>query len=77
MLRGIRARMATIRMQMRMRRKKHHQSMMDQCRMLRTEGIVEPVMWTGMRARMPTMQMMSKTDRKLTMDQRGMWKTEA
>jgi hypothetical protein len=61
---------------MQMRRKKHCKPMMDQCRMLRTEGIVEPVMSTGMRARMPTMRMMRKTDRKLTMDQRGMWKTE-
>jgi len=34
------ARMATMRMRMQMRRKKHRKPMMDQRRMLRTEGIV-------------------------------------
>jgi hypothetical protein len=37
---GMRGRMAMIRMWMRMRRKKHHKSMMDQRRMLSTERIV-------------------------------------
>jgi len=37
---GMRARMATFRMRMGMRRKKHHKAMMDQRRMWRTEGIV-------------------------------------
>jgi hypothetical protein len=33
----MRARMATMWMRMRMRRKKHHKSMMDQCRISRTD----------------------------------------
>jgi hypothetical protein len=36
----MRARMATMGMRMRMRRKKHHKPMMDQRRTWRTEGIV-------------------------------------
>jgi len=36
----------------------------------------EPVMSTGMRARMATMQMMRKKHRNPTMDQRTMWRTE-
>jgi len=40
---GMRARMATMRMWMRMRRKKHCMPMMDQRRMWRTEGIVGDV----------------------------------
>jgi len=38
--------------------------------------MVEPVMTTGMRARMATMQMRRKQHRKLTVDQRRMWRTE-
>jgi len=34
---GMRARMATMRMWMRIRRKKHRKLMMDQCRMWRTD----------------------------------------
>jgi hypothetical protein len=34
---GLRARMATVRMRIWMRRKKHHKLMMDQCRMGRTD----------------------------------------
>jgi len=34
---GVRARMATVRMRMRMRRSNHHKSMMDQRRMWRTD----------------------------------------
>ena len=48
--------------------------MMDQRRMWRTEGIVglswEPVMSTGMSARMATMH------RKPMMDQCGLWRTK-
>jgi hypothetical protein len=55
----MRARMATMRM--RTRRKKHLNLMMDQRRMLRTEGIVglswELVMSMGMSASMATMRM--------------------
>jgi hypothetical protein len=40
---GIRATLPTMRMQMRMRRNKHSQPMMDQRRMWRTEGIVGDV----------------------------------
>jgi len=57
-----------------MRTKKHHKPMMDQRRMLRTEGIVgltwEQVMSTGMSARMATMH------HNLMMDQHRMWRTK-
>jgi len=59
-----------------MRRKKHRKPMMDQLRMWRTKGIVDPVMSMGMRARMATMRMRRKKHRKPTMNQRRMWKTE-
>jgi len=53
---------------------------MNQRRMLRTEGIEglisEPVMLTGMRVRIATMQMRRKNHWKPTMDQRTMWRTE-
>jgi len=56
---GLGARMATMRMQMRMKRKKHRKPTMDQRRMRRTEGIVgltcELVISMGISARMPTM----------------------
>jgi len=46
---------------MRMRRKKHHNPMMNQRRMWRTEGIVgltwEPVMSMNMKAKMATLRM--------------------
>jgi len=57
-------------------------AMMDQCRMWRTEGIVgltrEPVMSTGMSARMATMWMRMRRNKhcKPTMDQCRMWRTE-
>jgi hypothetical protein len=41
--RGIRARLATMRMRMRMWRKKHCKPMMDQRTMWRTEGMVSDV----------------------------------
>ena len=69
-------------MQMQMRRKKHPKPMMEQHRMMRTDSIVgltlEPVMSTGMSARMATMriQMRRKNHRKLMMDQRRMWRTD-
>jgi len=65
-----------------MRRKKHRKPMMDQRRMWRTEGIVgltwEPVMSTGMSARMATMWMRMRRNkhRKPMMDQRRMWRTK-
>jgi len=71
-----------MRMRMRMRRKTHRKRMMDQRRMWRTEGIVgftcEPVMLTGMSARMAMMRipMRRKKHRKPIMDQRRMWRTE-
>ena len=74
---GMRARMVTMRMQM--RRKKHRKPMMDQPRMWRTEGMVgltwKPVMSTGMTARITTMrmQMRRKKHRKPMMDQPRMW----
>jgi hypothetical protein len=68
----MRARMGT----KRIRRKKHRKPMMDQRRMCRTEGIVEPVMSTSMMARMATMRMRRKKHCKPTMDQRRMWRTE-
>jgi hypothetical protein len=43
MLTGMRARMATMRMRMMMRRNKHRKPMMDHRRMWRTEGIVGDV----------------------------------
>jgi len=61
---------------MRMRRKKHRKPMMGQCRMWRTEGIVEPVMSMGMSVRMATMRMKRKKHCKPTMDQRRLWRTE-
>ena len=68
----MRARMAT--MGIRMRRKKHRKPMMDQRRMWKTKGIVdltwEPVMSTGMSARMVAMHC------KPMMDQRRMWRTK-
>jgi hypothetical protein len=74
MSKGMRARMAMMRM--RMRRKKHRKPTMDQRRMLRTEGRVgltwEPEMSTGMRARMAKMQMRKKKYREAMMDQRRM-----
>jgi len=79
---GMSARMATTKMQMRMRRKKHRKPMMDQRIMLRTEGMVgltcEPAMSTAMSARMAMMRirMRSKKHRKPMMDQRRMWRTE-
>jgi len=72
--------MATMRM--RMRRKKHHKPVMDQRRMWRTEGIGgltwEPVMLTGMSARMATMQMWMRRNKhcKPMMDQHRMWRTK-
>jgi len=71
-----------MRMRMRMRRKNHHKRMMDQRRMWRTKGIVgftcEPVMSTGMSARMATMRipMRRKNHPKPMMHQRRMWRTE-
>jgi hypothetical protein len=65
-----------------MRRQKHRKPMMDQRRMWRTEGIVgltwEPVMSTGMRARMATIQMRKRRNKhsKPMMDQCRMWRTE-
>ena len=59
-----------------MRRRKHCKPMIDQHRMWRTKGIVEPVMSTGMRARMGTMRMRRKKHSKPTMDQRRLWRTE-
>jgi hypothetical protein len=57
---GMTARMATMQMQMEMRRKKHRKPMMDQRRMWRTAGIValtcEQVISIGMSLRMMTMQ---------------------
>ena len=79
---GMRARMATMRMRMQMRMKKHRKPMMDQCRMWRTEGIVGltsgPVMSTGLSARMSMMRirMRRKKHRKPMMDQCRMWRTE-
>jgi hypothetical protein len=59
-----------------LRRMKHRKWTMDQRRMWRTEGIVEPVMSMGWRARMATMRMRRKKHRKPTMDQHEMWRTE-
>ena len=65
-----------------MRRRKHHKLMMDQCRMWRTEGKVdltwEPVMSTGMSARMATMgmPMRRKMHHKPMMDECRMWRTK-
>jgi hypothetical protein len=59
-----------------MRRKKHHQPMMDQRKMWRTEGIVEPVISRGMIPRMVTMWMSRMTYCKPTMDESRMWRTE-
>jgi len=79
---GMRARMATMQMRMRMRSKKHRKPMIDQYRMWRTEDMVgltcEPVLSTGMSARMATMRiwMRKKKHRKPMMDQRRMWRTE-
>jgi len=56
--------------------------MMDQRRMWRTEGIVglsrEPVMLTGMSARLATMRMWMRWNKhcKPMMDQRRMWRTK-
>ena len=67
-------------MRMRMRRKKPRKPMMDKRKMWRTEGIVgltlEPVMSTGMSARMATMQMRMRRNNLRTpiMDQCRMWR---
>jgi len=69
-------------MRKQMRRKMHRQPMMDQHRMWRIEGIVgltwEPVMSTGMSARMAMMRLQIRRNkhRKPMMDQRRMWKTK-
>ena len=67
-------------MRMWMRRKQHCKLMMNQCRMWRTEGILgltwEPVMSTGMRARMARMWMRRNKHCQPSMDQRRMWRTE-
>jgi hypothetical protein len=61
-----------------MRRKKYCKPMMDQCRMWRTVGKVgltsEPVISTGMRVRIATIQMRRKKHRKLTMYHYRMWR---
>jgi len=69
-------------MRIRMRRMKHRKPMLDQHRIWRTEGRVgetmEPLISTGMSARMATIQMWMKwnDNRKLMMDQRRMWRTK-
>ena len=54
-------------MHMRIRRKKHRKVMMDQCGLWRTEGIVgltwEPVISTGMSARMARMLMQMRRNK--------------
>jgi len=64
-----------------MTRKNHRKPMMDQRTMWSTEGTVrltwEPVMSTGVRARMATMRMRirRKEHHKPMMDQHRMWRT--
>jgi len=77
----LRARMATLQMRMRMRWKQYCKPLMDQRRMWRAAGTVgltcEPVMSTGLSARMTTMriQMRRENHSKLTMNQHRMWRT--
>jgi len=67
-------------MHMRIRRKQHHNPIMDQRRMWRTKGIVgltwEAVMSTGMNGRIATMRMrtMRTMHCKPMMDQHRMWR---
>jgi hypothetical protein len=78
----MRGRMATMAMWMQMWRNKHCKPMMDQRRMWRTYGIegmtCEPLMSTGMSARMATMRMRMrrKNHRNPMMDQCRMWRTD-
>jgi len=78
----MRAMMATMQMQMQIRRKNHRKPMMDQRRIWRTVGIVGltciPVMSTGMSARMAMMwiQMRRKKHCRPMMDQCRMWRPE-
>jgi hypothetical protein len=61
---------------MQMRRKKQRKPMMDQRRMWRTKGIVEPGMSTRIRVRMARMWMRRKKHHKPTMDQCRMCRNE-
>jgi len=78
---GMRATIAM--MEIWMRKKNHRNTIIDQRRMWRTEGIVglawEPVMSTSMRVKMATMRMLMrrKKHRKPIMDQCRMWRTES
>jgi hypothetical protein len=66
-----------------MRWKKHQKQILDQCRMLMTDGTValnwEPVRSTGMSVKMLMMSMRISTTRhcKPIMDECRMWRTES